>query len=407
MRGMRNHKTLIWKTSKGFQAFPRCSAGQQAVGQAGRLRTRLAWTVSGRALLFIWLPVLAVTVAHFGTPMEYEWLHDVLRRLYYIPIIVGAFLFGLRGAMLTALVVTVLYLPHAFWMTGPHAHHHGMIHADPTGTANKILELVLYNVVALVTGLLVEKEQRARHDVEQKMVEMQAMEQQLIRAGRLQSLGELTAGLAHEIKNPLASLKASSAIIADEIPESSPRRKMVVILQKEIDRLAALLERFLAFARPGKLTLAEVGLSHAVDQAVALVKPQADVRHVALHVDLQTPNLAIQGDPDKVTQILLNVLLNAVQFTPEGGQVAVQGTAQSLSHGKFAVVGVLDQGPGIKEADRERIFDPFFSTRENGTGLGLSIASRLIDEHHGYIEVTNRPGGGSEFSLFFPLAVGA
>jgi signal transduction histidine kinase len=407
MSGPRKHETLIWKPSKGFQAFPRCSAGQQAVGQAGRLRTRLAWTVSGRALLFIWLPVLAVTVAHFGTPMEYEWLHDVLRRLYYIPIIVGAFLFGLRGAMLTALVVTVLYLPHAFWMTGPHAHHHGMIHADPTGTANKILELVLYNVVALVTGLLVEKEQRARRDVEQKMVEMQAMEQQLIRAGRLQSLGELTAGLAHEIKNPLASLKASSAIIADEIPESSPRRKMVVILQKEIDRLAALLERFLAFARPGKLTLVEIGLSHAVEQAVALVKPQADVRHVALHVDLQNPNLAIQGDPDKVTQILLNVLLNAVQFTPEGGQVAVQGRAQSLSHGRFAVVGVLDQGPGIKEADRERIFDPFFSTRENGTGLGLSIASRLIDEHHGYIEVKNRPGAGSEFSLFFPLAVGA
>jgi signal transduction histidine kinase len=407
MSGTRNHETLIWKPSKGFQAFPRCSAGQQAVGQAGRLRTRLAWTVSGRALLFIWLPVLAVTVAHFGTPMEHEWLHDVLRRLYYIPIIVGAFLFGLRGAMLTALVVTVLYLPHAFWMTGPHAHHHGMIHADPTGTANKILELVLYNVVALVTGLLVEKEQRARRDVEQKMAEMQAMEQQLIRAGRLQSLGELTAGLAHEIKNPLASLKASSAIIADEIPESSPRRKMVLILQKEIDRLAALLERFLAFARPGKLTLAEVGLSHAVEQAVALVKPQADVRHIALHVDLQDPNLAIQGDPDKVTQILLNVLLNAVQFTPEGGQVAVQGSAQSLSHGRFAVVGVLDQGPGIKEADRERIFDPFFSTRENGTGLGLSIASRLIDEHHGYIEVKNRPGGGSEFSLFFPLAVRA
>jgi signal transduction histidine kinase len=255
------------------------------------------WAVSGRALVFIWLPVLAVTVAHFGTPMEHEWLHDVLRRLYYIPIIVGAFLFGLRGALLTSFVVTVLYLPHAFWMTGPHAHHHGMIHADPTGTANKILELVLYNVVALVTGLLVEKEQRARRDLEQKIVEMQAIEQQLVRAGRLQALGEMTAGLAHEIKNPLASLKASSAIIADEIPETSPRRKMVVILQKEIDRLAALLERFLAFARPGRLTLAEVSLSHAVEQAVALVKPQADVRHVALRVDMQGLGLTIQGGP--------------------------------------------------------------------------------------------------------------
>lgn len=367
----------------------------------------LAWTISGRAMLFIWLPVLAVTVAHFGTPMEHEWLHDVLRRLYYIPIIVGAFLFGLRGAMLTSLVVTVLYLPHAFWMTGPHANHHGMMHADPTGTANKILELVLYNVVALVTGLLVEREQRARRDVEQKIIEMQAMEQQLVRAGRLQALGEMTAGLAHEIKNPLASLKASSAIIADEIPETSPRRKMVVILQKEIDRLAALLERFLAFARPGRLTLAEVSLAHGVEQAVALVKPQADVRHVTLRVDMQAPGLVIQGDPDKLTQILLNVLLNAVQFTPEEGQVEVQGQEQTLPHGRFAVVSILDQGPGIAEPDRERIFDPFFSTRDHGTGLGLSIASRLTDEHHGYIEVKNRQGGGAEFLLFFPLSVPA
>ena len=360
--------------------------------------------ISGRALLFIWLPVLVVTVAHFGTPPEHEWLHDVLRRLYYIPIIVGAFLFGLRGALLTSLVTTLLYLPHAFWMTGPHAHHHGMMHADPTGTANKILELVLYNVVALVTGLLVEKEQRARRDVEQKIVEMQAMEQQLVRSGRLQALGELTAGLAHEIKNPLASLKTASAIVADEIPESSPRRKMVVILQKEIDRLALLLERFLSFARPSHLTLAEVDVLRAVDMAVALVKPQADVRRVALQVDVQTPGLVIQGDPDKLTQILLNVLLNAVQFTPEGGEVLVQGRERALPHGKFAVVAILDQGPGIKEADRERIFDPFFSTRENGTGLGLSIASRLTDEHRGYIEVKNRPDRGAEFLLFFPLA---
>jgi signal transduction histidine kinase len=289
-------------------------------------------------------------------------------------------------------------------MTGPHAHHHGMIHADPTGTANKILELVLYNVVALVTGLLVEKEQRARRDVEQKIVEMRAIEQQLVRAGRLQALGEMTAGLAHEIKNPLASLKASAAIIADEISETSPRRKMVVILQKEIDRLAALLERFLAFARPGRLTLATVSLSHAVEQAVALVKPQADVRQVVLQVDTHSPALTIQGDPDKLAQILVNVLLNAVQFSPELGHVEVRVREHALPHGRFAVIGILDQGPGVKESDQERIFDPFFSTREGGTGLGLSIASRLTDEHHGYIEVKSRQEGGSEFLLFFPLA---
>jgi two-component system, NtrC family, sensor histidine kinase HydH len=361
------------------------------------------WIVSARACLFLWIPVLLVTVAHFATPDTSEWLHDVLRRLYYFPIIVGAFLFGLRGALLTSSVVTLLYLPHAFWLTGPHAHHHGMIYADPTGTANKLLELALYNVVALVTGLLVEKQRRAQREVEQKVIEMQALERQLVRAGRLQSLGELVAGLAHEIKNPLASLKTASAIVADEIAETSPRRKMAVILQKEIDRMAALLERFLAFARPGAFTLAHVQIDDVVEQAVSLVKPQAAVRQVSLRVSCALPGPAVDGDRDKLTQILLNVLLNAVQFSPAGGVVDVSVENKLLPHGNYAVVSVADQGPGVPESDRERIFDPFFSTRENGTGLGLSIASRLIDEHRGYIDVSGDRGRGATFLLHFPV----
>jgi two-component system, NtrC family, sensor histidine kinase HydH len=364
---------------------------------------RRQWPVSLRAWLLLWLPIVAITVAHFATPMDQEWLHDVLRRLYYIPIIVAGFMFGLRGALVSSGVVTVLYLPHAFWMVGPHAHHHGMIHADPTGTANKVLELVLYNVVGLVTGLLVEKEQRARRDVEQKMVEMQAMERQLIRAGRLESLGELSAGLAHEIKNPLASLKTAAAIVADEIPESSPRRKMVDILQKEIDRLAALLERFLAFARPGRATFARVRLSQAVEQAAALVRPQADVRRVEVRLAHPASGLAIDGNLDQLTQVLLNVLLNAVQWSPEGGHVDVRCGEELLPHGRFAAVSVEDEGPGIPAADRERIFDPFFSAREQGTGLGLAIASRLVDEHRGYIEVADGAGKGAKLILRFPL----
>jgi signal transduction histidine kinase len=262
--------------------------------------------------------------------------------------------------------------------------------------------LVLYNVVALVTGLLVEKEQRALHEVERKVVEMRALERELVRAGRLQSLGELTAGLAHEIKNPLASLKATSAIVADEIPETSPRRKMVLILQREIDRLAALLERFLSFARPGTMLLSQVSLSDVVEQSVALVKPQADIRQVALRVDAPG-GAAVEGDKDKLTQILLNVLLNAVQFSPAGGVVEVRLQQKLLPHGKYAVVGISDEGPGIDPADRERIFDPFFSTRENGTGLGLSIASRLIDEHRGYIDLDSDRKKGALFLLHFPV----
>jgi signal transduction histidine kinase len=123
-------------------------------------------------------------------------------------------------------------------------------------------------------------------------------------------------------------------------------------------------------------------------------------------VDNAAPDLVVQGDADKLTQILLNVLLNAVQFSPEGGHVEVRCQERVLPHGKFAVVSILDEGPGVAAADRERIFDPFFSTRENGTGLGLAIASRLMDEHKGYIEVANLAGKGAELLLRFPLSGG-
>ena len=362
-----------------------------------------SWAISRPAAVYLWTPVVMISLAHVATPSAQEWLHDVYRRLYYIPIILGGFLFGVRGGVLTALLASLLYLPHAFFLVGPHAHHHGMLNADPTGTANKILELVLYHAVGLLTGLLVERERQARRLVEQKMIEMQAMEQHLIRAGRLQSLGEMTAGLAHEIRNPLASLKTAADIVADEIPESSPRRKMVTILRKEIDRLAVLLERFLAFARPGSLTLVDVSLPRVVKDAIDLVEPQARVKRVAIDLDGAGGSFAaVRGDTAKLTQVVLNLLLNAVQFSPEGGRVTVRLANEARPHGAFVMVSVRDQGPGIPKGNEERIFDPFFSTRDQGSGLGLSIASRLMDEHHGAIEVLSPQPSGVEFRLLFP-----
>jgi signal transduction histidine kinase len=360
------------------------------------------WIYGRSALVYLWFPVWAVSIAHVITPSAHEWLHDIYRRLYYIPIILGGFLFGVRGAMLTAVLASVLYIPHAFFFISPHIHQHGMLHADPTGTANKFLEILLYQGVGLLTGLLVERERSARHEVEKKIVEMQAMEAQLIRAGRLHALGELTAGLAHEIRNPLASMKTATEIVADEIPLTSPRRKMVEIVRSEIDRLAELMERFLTFARPSSLTLSPVRLSAVVMEAIALVTPQAIVHRVEVRRVLVDGEDWIMGDTAKLTQILLNMLINAVQFSPEGGLIEVQLSHERLPHGEFEVVCISDEGPGISTTDRERIFDPFVSTRPHGTGLGLSIASRLMDEHHGAVELRDGALRGACFCLLFP-----
>lgn len=361
------------------------------------------WIFSLKALVYLWLPVWGISIAHVFTPSAHEWLHDVYRRLHYIPIIVGGFLFGVRGAIMTATLASILYIPHAFFFVGPHAHHPGMLHSDPTGTANKLLELLLYQGVGLLTGLLVERERSARLEVEKKIAEMQAMEVQLIRAGRLQALGELTAGLAHEIRNPLASMKTATDIVADEIPLTSPRRKMVEILRKETDRLAELMERFLTFARPSALTLHPLRLFSVATEAIALVLPQAKMHRLEVRRVLDDDQEAwIMGDAASLTQILLNLLINAIQFSPPGGTIEVRGSHERLPHGDFLVLSISDEGPGVPTLDHERIFDPFVSTRAEGTGLGLSIASRLMDAHRGAIELRDRTPRGACFRLLFP-----
>ncbi|MDP2361409.1 MAG: ATP-binding protein [bacterium] len=360
--------------------------------------TGWAWLASGPALLWLWAPILAISMTHLLTPASVDWLHDVLRRLYYVPIIGAAFLFGLRGSVVAALASTLLYLPHAFLMAGM---QDSMLHQDPTGTANKVLEVLLYNVVGLVTGLLAEREHRSRLEVERKIEQMLALEQQLVRSGRLQALGQLTAGLAHEIRNPLASLKTAVTIVSDEIPTTSPRRRFVEILGKELDRLDALLTRFLAFARPGQVNLVEVDLALVMERAKELVHAQAELRGVRLEAETNGPAL-VRGDLDQLTQVLLNVLLNAIQFSRPKSRVRVRREEQVLPHGHYQVISILDEGPGIAPDQLERIFDPFFTSRADGTGLGLSIASRLMDEHGGYIDVANRPEGGARIQLYLP-----
>ncbi|MCB1048720.1 MAG: sensor histidine kinase, partial [Calditrichaeota bacterium] len=242
---------------------------------------------------------------------------------------------------------------------------------------------------------------RARTQLERQMVRMQALELQLVRAGRLQALGQLTAGLAHEIRNPLATLKTSASLLADEISPSSPRFRFVGILQQELDRLENLLERFLSFARPTVLQVVSLPVDQLVERAVALAEAQARLHGVSIRTSTIS-GLVVSCDPERMTQVLLNLLLNAVQFSPREGVIDVRTDLSRLDFGQFVVIRVADRGPGVDPGVRETIFDPFYTTRPEGTGLGLSIASRLMDEHGGYIDVENRDAGGAEFRLFLP-----
>ncbi len=358
--------------------------------------------ISPRAFAALWLPILAITVAHFLTGDEYAWIHDILRRLYYIPILLGAFGWGLHGALAASVASSLVYLPHAFRMFVHHFHH------DPGGSTEKILEILLYNTIAVIAGILVERERRERRRQEEiarklseTLDEMRLLDEQLIRAGRLQALGELTAGLAHEIKNPLASIKGAAEIVADGIPADSPRRRMVDIQRAEIERLTALLERFLAFARPKDFVVSPVDIAALLTDTVAFIAPQAAKKNV--RIETRFAPLTLSADREKLTQLLLNLLLNAVDASPDGAAVSITTERRRKGKAEYACITVTDRGPGIAAELRDKVFNPFYTTKPDGTGLGLSIAARIADQHKGFIEVDDAPDGGALFRIYLPV----
>jgi signal transduction histidine kinase len=360
-----------------------------------------------RMVLSAWLPCLVITVLHYRTGAHHAWGHDILRRLYYLPILFAAFEGGLRGGVTLSVFASLVYLPHAFT---------SLLVQDPADALEKGLEIVLYNIVAVVAGLLVDRERRERRQQErlaarlgEALAEQRRIEAQLIRAGKLGALGELTAGIAHEIKNPLHALKGTAEILRDAVPENVPERRMLELHIAEIDRLGQTADRFLSFARPIPADRRPVDPRSVIDRVVSLVSTQARKEGVETVVAGNGPgNLPrVTGDPGLLTQLLLNIALNGVQaMAPEGGGTLTFSLGTERQGGKEHVrMSVANTGPPIPEEDLERIFDPFHTTKDGGTGLGLSICSRIADQHEGALTVRNLPGDrGVEFSLSLPAA---
>jgi len=357
---------------------------------------------SARMILVAWVPCLLITVLHYRTLAEYAWAHDVLRRLYYLPILFAAFSGGVRGGISVSVFASLIYFPHAFI---------SLVVRDPGDALEKGLEILLYNIVAVVAGLLADRERREREKQErlagrlsEALEEQRRIESQLIRAGRLGALGELTAGIAHEIKNPLHTMKGTAEILRDAIPSGAPERRMLDIHMEEIDRLAQTAERFLTFARPAPSNRSPLDLREVVQRVASLVETQARKEGVKTKV---TPydggeSPTVMGDADQLTQLLLNIAINGVQaMTGRGGGTLSFSVFPERHAGKgYFCVGLKNDGPPIPEDHRERIFDPFYTTKDGGTGLGLSICSRIADQHDGILSVRNLPEGrGVEFTL--------
>jgi signal transduction histidine kinase len=309
---------------------------------------------------------------------------------------------------------------------------------DMAGRLNEVVGPINVTVNTELSGL--DEVLRTLADKTADVVQhLQESQQQAVRNEQLAAIGRLGAGLAHELRNPLMSMKlivqtaterygCRAETAADSAPEGRKPHvsaaadgahdrllpRDLAILQEEIARLEKMLQTFLDFARPPRPEKQRVDIRLLVGRTLAFIRPRAESQDVVLHgPDVQNP-LWIEGDESQLRQVLLNLLLNALDAMPEGGNVWVDvhatwpppdsvgddGRHVPRSHVSICV---RDDGPGMSAEVSERIFEPFVSTKPNGIGLGLSICRRIVESHDGYIAARNRELGGAEITIDLPL----
>jgi signal transduction histidine kinase len=228
--------------------------------------------------------------------------------------------------------------------------------------------------------------------------DVKALTEQLIRADRLAAMGELTAGVAHEVRNPLGIIRASVQLMEDAECSQERVEEAAEVIKQEIDRLDRVVKALLDFGRPAPPTMRAVSVSQVMEDVALFSRTfasRANVQIVEHYSDIAPDVVA---DPEQLKQVFVNLISNAVQAMPGGGTLTIETGAEE----GFVFIRFTDTGPGISDGVRDKIFDPFVSTRDDGTGLGLTIVHRIVDEHDGHIEVTSEPGDGTSFTVWLP-----
>jgi len=363
-------------------------------------------TITRSILLFSF--IIAISLLHYLTPLHLPYLHDIFQRLYYLPIILAGVWFGFRGGLICSIVVSIAYAPHVLFQWG----------GELTMEMEKYLEILMYNVVGGVTGLLSQRErertvelQKTARGLEESYQKLQqqserimAIEEQLRRSERLSTLGEMAAVLAHEIRNPLGSIRGTAEILRDDYSADDPKHEFVEIQIKETERLNRVVEGFLNMARPQPTDLQECAVQEELDTIVTLTSTEAKKRQVAVVVERPAEPLVLAADGEKLRQAFLNIAINGLQATPAGGTLTIS-TALRREEGRGAECEIRfrDTGPGIDAETLERIFEPFYTTKTYGTGLGLAVTKKIIEGHGGTLKVESSPGQGTTVVVTLPM----
>jgi two-component system sensor histidine kinase HydH len=320
-----------------------------------------------------------------------------------LPVISAATNFGLLGSIVVALVACCEYLSFLLYLNWETQF---VPREDQFEIALRFLFLLLASYLTHRLGSAKREEaaryQKAAEQLAAANENLKKAEAEVRRSERLAALGQLTAGLAHELRNPMSTMKTSAELLSRTVGEENPiAREMAGYILDEVDRTNSLITRFLDFARPQHLKMEKGDLAAMLDHAIEqFEREKSDAAASVTVFKNYSPDVPpIAFDAELMERVIYNLVMNAAQASPPGGVVTVK-TRQIEDQVEIAVI---DRGTGIDPANRESIFNPFFTTKSAGVGLGLAIVSKIVDEHGGRITVESTPGEGSVFLVFLPL----
>lgn len=327
-----------------------------------------------------------------GIASSYYWL-------LLFPVMFASTTFGLLGTMISICIASGLYLWFLKYLTPDQ-------YIDTEGWKELALHVIALPIVGFLTHQLAEAKrvearryQIAAEQLAEANQNLQKAEAAATRSQRLAALGQLSAGLAHELRNPLGTMKASAELLLKSVPSDNEIAcEMAQFISSEVDRTDSLITRFLDFARPLALRPERADLGQVIDSAIEEIDRHRPPFDVAIYKNYSPDIRPFYIDPELMQRVFYNLILNAIQASPPRGSVTVKtrplnGTVE---------IAVIDRGSGIAKNHLETIFNPFFTTKSQGVGLGLAIVSKIVDQHGGRIAVESDPGSGSVFRVYLP-----
>jgi two-component system sensor histidine kinase HydH len=335
---------------------------------------------------------LSVDLAIRFIPPGREHWHYALDRFYYLPVIAAGLTLGRTGGFIAALAAGASYLSLTPESVSPNA----------IDLIDRVLESLMFVTVGVLTGVLAHREHSQRIKAQTAVTRLRSVYRELEenidhvkRAARMSALGHLSAGLAHEIRNPLSSIEGAASIVGAEPANATRRAEFLNIIQAECRRLNRLVTNFLEFARPRSPELRPAAIPDLLRSVILLVSQTAGRSGITIREDFAPQIPPCLCDAEQVRQAVLNLMLNAVQAMPGGGEIVV---GASFAAGRVTIR-VRDHGGGVPLDNIDSIYDPFFTTKSDGTGLGLAVTYQIASQHGGELFLEENSSDGACFAL--------